>query len=74
MSRRYAKDTSVPISRSRAHIETLLRDWGCKRIAWEDDFENRRPDRCRGGVTTDQRTDRRAGRQRVAATGEERNR
>ncbi len=39
MSRRYASNTSVPVARSRGAIDTLLRDWGCKRIAWEDDFE-----------------------------------
>lgn len=34
--RRYAEDTSVPVARSRAEIERLLRDWRCDGIRWSD--------------------------------------
>lgn len=36
---RYAKNTSVPIAKSRGEIQKLLRDWGCSRISWEDDYD-----------------------------------
>jgi hypothetical protein len=38
--RKFAEDTTVPIQRSRAEIDKLLRDWGVEGIAWQDDFAN----------------------------------
>ena len=38
--RRFAEDTSVPVARSRAQIDDLLRAWGCSGIAWIDDFDS----------------------------------
>lgn len=38
--RRYAEDTQVPISRSRAEIDRMLRDWGADAIQWSDDFKH----------------------------------
>jgi len=40
--RRFAEDTSVPISRSRGEIDQLLRAWGAQGIQWTDDFEHDR--------------------------------
>lgn len=40
--RRYAEDTSVPVSRSRGDIDKLLRDWGAQGIQWTDDYERDR--------------------------------
>lgn len=42
MTRRYAEDTSVPVSRSRGEIDTLLRTWGAQGIQWTDDFQRER--------------------------------
>lgn len=36
--RRYAQDTKVPISRSRAEIDKLLRRWKVEGIQWTDEF------------------------------------
>ena len=36
--RRFAEDTQVPIARSRAEIDVLLRRWGADGIQWTDDF------------------------------------
>jgi hypothetical protein len=38
--RRFAEDTSAPISRSRGEIDQLLRSWGAQGIQWTDDFEH----------------------------------
>lgn len=35
----YAKTTRVPVSRSRAQIDDVLRKWGCDQIGWRDDFK-----------------------------------
>lgn len=40
--RRFAEDTSVPVARSRAAIDALLRDWGCTGLGWSDDFDAQR--------------------------------
>lgn len=40
--RRYAENTAVPISRSRAEIDKLLRAWGATGIQWTDEFEHDR--------------------------------
>lgn len=40
MRRKYAEGTAIPISKSKADIDKLLRDWGCDRIAWDEDFRN----------------------------------
>jgi hypothetical protein len=40
--RRYAEETRVPISRSRAEIDRLLREWGADAIQWSDDFRHDR--------------------------------
>lgn len=40
--RRYAEDTSVPISNSRGEIDGLLRNWGAQGIQWTDDWERSR--------------------------------
>lgn len=40
--RRYAESTEVPIERSRREITELMQQWGCKQIAWADDFERGR--------------------------------
>ena len=37
--RRFAEETSVPISRSRGEIDKLLRDWGATGIQWTDQFD-----------------------------------
>lgn len=39
MGRKYANDTSVPVSKSRGEIEKLLRVWGANQMQWSDDFE-----------------------------------
>lgn len=36
--RRFAEDTTVPVSRSREAIDALLRDWGCHQLEWGADF------------------------------------
>lgn len=36
MVSRFAQDTEVPIARSRAEIEKLLRNWKCDGIRWTD--------------------------------------
>lgn len=38
MTRRYAEDTSVPISRSRAEVDRLLREWGAEAVQWSDEY------------------------------------
>lgn len=38
--KKYAEGTSVPVEKSKGEIDRLLRDWGCDRILWEDDFRN----------------------------------
>lgn len=38
--RRYAENTQVPISRSRAEIDGILRGWGADAIQWSDDFKH----------------------------------
>lgn len=38
MPKKYAEGTTVPIAKSKGDIDKLLRDWGCDRIAWEEDF------------------------------------
>jgi len=40
MRRHFAEDTSVPVSRTRGDIDSLLRKWGCKGIQWTDQFED----------------------------------
>ena len=40
--RRYAQETSVPVSKSRGEIDSLLRTWGCDGIQWTDDFAHDR--------------------------------
>jgi len=40
--RRFAEDTTVPVQKSRAEIDRLLRDWGVEGIQWQDDFANDR--------------------------------
>ncbi len=40
--RKYAVDTSVPVERSKGEITKLLRDWGCDRLGWQEDFVNGR--------------------------------
>ena len=35
----FAHDTDVPVARSRAEIEQLLRRWGCERLQWTDNFQ-----------------------------------
>jgi hypothetical protein len=42
MPRRFAEDTSVPISRSREAIDRLLRAWGADGIMWADDIARAR--------------------------------
>lgn len=37
--RRYAEDTTVPISRSRGEIDAMLRAWGATGIQWTDEFD-----------------------------------
>jgi hypothetical protein len=38
----FAEDTSVPISRTRVAIDDLLRDWGCVKLSWADEYDERR--------------------------------
>lgn len=40
--RRYAQDTAVPIARSRAEIDKLLRKWKVTGIQWTDEFDKDR--------------------------------
>jgi hypothetical protein len=40
--RRYAEKTSVPVARSRAEIDRLLRDWRCDGVQWTDEFSQGR--------------------------------
>lgn len=40
--RRYAEDTTVPVSKSRGELDALLRGWGAQGIQWTDDFEHDR--------------------------------
>lgn len=42
MPRRYAQDTTVPVSKSRAEIDKLLRDWGADGVQWSDHFSESR--------------------------------
>lgn len=39
MAKRKGATSSTPIERTRAAIDKLLREWGCRRISWSDDFE-----------------------------------
>lgn len=41
MTRTFAQDTSVPITRSRAEIDALLCAWGCDGTQWSDDYRKR---------------------------------
>lgn len=36
MPRAFASDTSVPVDRTRAEINKLLRDWQCSSLSWAD--------------------------------------
>ena len=36
---RYAKDTTVSVSKSREEIEAVLRRWGADQLQWSDDFK-----------------------------------
>ncbi len=38
MRRRFAEETTVPISKSRQEVDKLLRNWGCDGIQWTDEF------------------------------------
>ncbi len=38
--RRKGATSSTPVERTRAQIDKLLREWGCKRIGWQDNFED----------------------------------
>lgn len=38
MPRRYAEDTTVPVAKSRAEIDKLLRDWGADSVQWSDNY------------------------------------
>ena len=40
--RRYAEDTTVPVAKSRAEIDKLLRDWRCDQLQWSDDYKRGR--------------------------------
>lgn len=40
--RKYAQETTVPVAKSRAEIDNLLRQWGAKGLQWSDDFQNDR--------------------------------
>jgi len=40
--RRYAQDTTVSAGKSRGEIDDLLRRWGCRQIAWAEDYEQGR--------------------------------
>ncbi len=40
--KRFAEDTSVPIAKSRAELEKLLRDWQCDAIRWSDHWHEGR--------------------------------
>lgn len=39
MPRKYAQDTTVPISKSRGEIDNLLRDWGATGVQWTDEWD-----------------------------------
>lgn len=36
--RRFAQDTTVPISRSRGEVDELLRGWGAEGVQWTDEW------------------------------------
>lgn len=38
MTHQYANSTTVPVAKSRAEIDSLLRRWGCDGIRWTDQF------------------------------------
>lgn len=40
--KRFAEDTAVPIAKSRAELEKLLRDWRCDAIRWSDHWHEGR--------------------------------
>lgn len=40
--RRYAEETTVPVTRSRGEIEKLLRDFGCDGLRWADHWHEGR--------------------------------
>ncbi len=40
MPKKYAATTTVTIEKSKGDISKLLRDWGCERIAWEEDYKH----------------------------------
>jgi hypothetical protein len=40
--RRFAEDTAVPVTKSRAEIDRLLREWGARGLQWTDDWEHGR--------------------------------
>lgn len=39
---RYAKQTAVPIAKSRQEIDQTLRRWGAKQVQWSDDYDGGR--------------------------------
>jgi len=42
MGRKYARETTVPVAKSRQEIDTVLRKWGANQLQWSDDYENGR--------------------------------
>lgn len=40
--RKYAQDTTVPVSKSREEISALLQQWGCDGVQWSDGFSDGR--------------------------------
>lgn len=39
MPKKYAAGTTISVEKSKGDISKLLREWGCERIAWEEDFK-----------------------------------
>lgn len=42
MPRKFAQDTTVPISKTRGEIDKLLRDWGATGVQWTDEWDENR--------------------------------
>lgn len=39
MTRRHGARSDTPVSKTRTEIDKLLHAWGCRKIAWMDDFD-----------------------------------
>lgn len=42
MGRKYARETTVAVAKSRQEIDSILRKWGANQLQWSDDYEGGR--------------------------------